>query len=124
MRTRNIRNIVYSMLFLLIAGIGITMAGDGEQRKYLASDKEFYLPEAELAFLRPGLKLKIQSVAISGLEVSVTFRIADDQDQPLDRLGIETPGTVSTSWQLARIKPGGTQYTAYTTRTQTSPING
>src|SRR3990172_12334014 len=111
------RKVVYALLALLLVGVGITIAGDGVERKYLSSEKEFYLTEAELSWLRPGLNLKIQSVEVTAPNVSVTFRIADDQDQPLDRLGIETPGTVSTSWQLARIKPGGTQYTAYTTRT-------
>ncbi len=61
---------------------------------------------------------------VSGSTVSATFRISDDQDQPLDRSGIETPGTVSTSWILARINPGDTQYTSYTTRLQTSTITG
>ncbi|MBI1954884.1 MAG: OmcA/MtrC family decaheme c-type cytochrome [Acidobacteria bacterium] len=119
-----VRKLFYAFLALFLIGISITVAGDGVQRKYLPSDKEFYLNEAEVAWLRPGVNLKIQSVAVSGSDVSVTFRIADDQDQPLDRLGIETPGTVSTSFILARIKPGDTQYTSYATRTQTSPING
>ena len=119
-----IRKLFYAFLALFLIGISITVAGDGVQRKYLPSDKEFYLNEAEIAWLRPGLNLKIQSVEVSGSTVAVTYRISDDQDQPLDRLGIETPGTVSTSWQLARIKPGDTQYTAYTTRTRTNQVTG
>ena len=119
-----IRIVWYSFAFLFLAGITITIAGDGVQRKYLPSEKEFYLTEAEIAWLRPGLKLKIQSVAVSGSDVSVTFRIADDQDQPLDRLGIETPGTVVLGFVLARINPGDTQYTAYTTRTRTNQVTG
>ena len=118
------RMLGYSFALLFLVGVGITIAADGVQRKYSSSDKEFYLSEADLAFIRPGIQLKIQKVEVSGSDVSATFRIADDQDQPLDRLGIETPGTVSTSWILARIQPDDTQYTAYTTRTQTSPITG
>ncbi|MBI4441786.1 MAG: hypothetical protein HY649_00265, partial [Acidobacteria bacterium] len=118
------RSVLYSFVLLLLVGVGITIAGDGVDRKYLSSDKEFYLTEAELSWLRPGLNLKIQSVEVAAPNVSVTFRIADDQDQPLDRLGIETPGTVSTSWILARIKPGESQYTSYAIRTPTSPITG
>src|SRR3990172_8471040 len=108
------RSFLYAFFAVVLAGVGITIAGDGLKPKYTDSEKEFYLTQAELSWLRPGLNLKIQSAEISGSDVSVTFRIADDQNQPLDRLGIETPGTVSASWQLARINPGDTQYTAYT----------
>ena len=116
--------LLYCFVFLLLAGVGITIAGDDAQRKYLSSDKEFYLTEAELAWLRPGLNLRIQNVEISGSTVTATFRISDDQDQPLDRLGIETPGRVVLGFVLARINPGDTQYTAYTTRTRNSPVTG
>jgi OmcA/MtrC family decaheme c-type cytochrome len=42
----------------------------------------------------------------------------------LDRLGVVTPGSVSTSFVAAYIPQGQSQYVAYTTRTQTSPITG
>lgn len=118
------RKLYYAFVLLILVGVGITGSGEGVQNRYLASDKEFYLSEAELAWLRPGLNLKIQSVEVSGSSVSVTYRIADDQDQPLDRLGLETPGRVVFGWVLARIKPGDTQYTAYTTRTRTNQVTG
>ncbi|MBI4442520.1 MAG: OmcA/MtrC family decaheme c-type cytochrome, partial [Acidobacteria bacterium] len=118
------RIFLYSFVFLLLVGVGMTTAGDGVQPKYLSSEKEFYLTEAEVSWLRPGLNLKIQSVEVAAPTVSVTFRIADDQDQPLDRLGIETPGTVSTSFLLARIKPGESQYTSYASRSVASTISG
>jgi OmcA/MtrC family decaheme c-type cytochrome len=120
----NGRKGAYAIFLLILLGMAITGAGEGMQRKYLRTEKEFYLTQAELAWVRPGLGLEIQSVAVNGAEVSVTFRIADDQGQPLDRLGIETPGMVTTSWILARINPGDTQYTAYTARVQQSPITG
>ncbi|OFW17184.1 MAG: hypothetical protein A3H27_17885 [Acidobacteria bacterium RIFCSPLOWO2_02_FULL_59_13] len=118
------RSVLYSFVLLLLVGVGITIAGDDAQRRYLSSEKEFYLTEAELAWLRPGLNLRIQNVEISGSTVTATFRISDDQDQPLDRLGIETPGTVSTSFLLARIKPGETQYSNYVVRNVSSTISG
>ena len=114
----------YAIFFLILLGIAVSGVGEGVGRKYLRTDKEFYLSPAELAWVRPGLGLEIQSVTVSGDQVSATFRILDNEGQPLDRLGIETPGTVSTSWILARINPGDTQYTAYTARVQQSPITG
>ena len=109
------RKLIYCFSLLLLAGIAITGTGKDIQERYLSSDKEFYLSEADLAWIQPGLQLKIQKVEVSGSDVTVTFRISDNQDQPLDRLGIETPGSVSTSFLLARIKPGDTQYTSYRT---------
>ena len=116
------RKLILCLFLLIIAGVGIIGAKDG--RKYLRSEKAFYLTEAELIWIRPGLNLDIQSVEVSPPSVAVTFRISDDKEQGLDRLGIMTPGEVSTSFILARIKPGDTQYTSYATRTATSSITG
>ena len=74
--------------FLLVVFLGVGLTGTGEElaQKYSPNEKEFYLTEAEVAWLRPGLKLTIQGVEFAPPNVYVTFRIADDQDQPLDRL--------------------------------------
>ncbi|OFV91924.1 MAG: hypothetical protein A3H28_08530 [Acidobacteria bacterium RIFCSPLOWO2_02_FULL_61_28] len=118
------RKIVYAFLALLLVGVGITTAGDGLKPKYQDSEKASYLSEADLEWIEPGLKLEIRDVGFSPPNVIVTFRISEDRNRGLDRLGIETTGAVSTSFQLARIKPGDTQYTAYTVRTRTSRITG
>lgn len=123
MKSQKFFYVLFSLLLLL--GIGLTKAGDGLQPKYQNSEKAFYLTEPDLNFIRPGLKLTIQRVEFDPLpNVNVTFRIADDKDQGLDRLGIQTPGVVSLNFVLSRIKPGDTQYTSYITRVQTSPITG
>lgn len=88
-------------------------------------DKEYYLTDAQLLFIRPGLELEILDVAIpEDLRTVVTFSIQDPRGLPLDIDGIFTPGPVSASFILARIPAGENQYVAYTTRTQTSPITG
>ncbi|HWP85936.1 MAG TPA: OmcA/MtrC family decaheme c-type cytochrome [Terriglobia bacterium] len=91
------------------------MAEENDEPKYNASQKEFYLNQADLAFVQPGLHIDIQGVEVSGTTVIVTFRITDNNNQGLDRLGIETPAAVTTNWVLARINPGDTQYTSYRT---------
>ena len=57
----------------------------------------------------------------------MTVKYTDNLDQPLDRLGILTPGAVSSSFILAYLpasKAGEvTDYVAYTTRTVTTPAN-
>jgi OmcA/MtrC family decaheme c-type cytochrome len=83
---------------------------------------EFFLDDEGIAYIRPGLKIKVNSITIGADRkpvVDVTF--TDDLDQPLDRLGKQTPGAISMSFILASYDPATRLYTSYTTRTQTSP---
>ncbi|MBI3935213.1 MAG: OmcA/MtrC family decaheme c-type cytochrome [Acidobacteria bacterium] len=114
------RRVVSAVLLLILMVIG-ARAAEYDGPKYDPSQKEFYLSEAEMAFIQPGLNLQIQSVEVSGSTVIVTFRITDNNNQGLDRLGVETPGSVSTTWVLSRINPGETQYTSYRTNAVGQP---
>jgi hypothetical protein len=92
---------------------------------YTEADKEFYLTETEVAFIRPGLVMEILDVVIpADLQPEVTFKLTDPAGLPLDREGVFTPGAVSTSFILSFIPAAGEAYIAYTTRIQTSPITG
>jgi hypothetical protein len=96
--------------------------GDGA---FTEVDKEFYLTEAELSFIRPGLVLEIIDTGIpADLQPEVTFKITDPAGLPLDREGIFTPGPVSTSFILSFIPAGEEAYVAYTTRVATAPDTG
>jgi OmcA/MtrC family decaheme c-type cytochrome len=105
----------YSIARFLLGfiGLGIIITDGAEKSSYKPGEKAFYLTEAQIAFIRSGLKLQIQKVEFSPPKVNVTFRIADDQDQGLDRLGIDTAGPINIGYTLARIKPGDQQYTSY-----------
>ena len=87
--------------------------------------KAFYADPKVIAFVRPGLAVSIESaqIAVDGT-ITAKFKLTDPQGLPLDRAGVTTPGAVSTSWIAATIHKGDEQYTAYTTRTQKSPITG
>ncbi len=87
-------------------------------------DLAYYLDENLVNFVRPGFKVKIVSASIQDSKLSVRFTITDPKGLPLDRDGITTPGTISTSFIAAYIPQGKTLYTAYTTRSATSPITG
>lgn len=91
--------------------------------KWSAADRAFYLSDREANFIRPGLVLKILDAQIetSGV-IRARVRIADPQNQPLDREGIVTPGPIAISFVVGVIPAGQTQYTSYITRVQTSPI--
>jgi len=92
---------------------------------YTTKDSEFYLTPEQLLFIRPGLVLEILDVVIpADLLTEVTFKLTDPSGLPLDRLGVYTPGPVSTSFILANIPEGEDAYYAYTQRIQTSPITG
>ena len=107
---------------LLLASMYLVSA-DGPE--YTTDQKEFYADAAQVAFVRPGLVLKIVSATIaSDGTVQVRYTVTDPKGLPLDRLGVYTPGTVGSSFILASIPKGKTQYVSYTTRTVTSPITG
>jgi OmcA/MtrC family decaheme c-type cytochrome len=100
---------------------GAKPEGNGYTKQQLG----YYLDPNQVSFVRPGLKFVIQTVIIGAdNRIRVTYLITDDRGLPLDRLGIVTPGAVSTSFVAAHIPQGQSQYVAYTTRTQTSPITG
>jgi OmcA/MtrC family decaheme c-type cytochrome len=108
---------------LVLAGAFYLVSAD--RPAFTVMDKAYYADANLVAFVRPGLAFKITSVTVaSDGTVKARFTITDPRGLPLDREGVYTPGTVSTSFILARIPAGEKQYVAYTTRTQTSPITG
>ena len=122
MRNSMIRNAVQAggVVALLASSVALVSAPKPAFNKH---QKAFYADPSVLAFVRPGLVTKIQSALIgSDGTITVTFSLSDPKGLPLDRTGTNTPGPVSTSFIAATINKGDEQYTAYTTRTQTSPI--
>jgi OmcA/MtrC family decaheme c-type cytochrome len=112
-----------ALALMLVAGSILLLSQT--KSPYTERDKAFYADEALVNFVRPGLVFKIEGHEIaSDGTVKVRFRITDPRGLPLDRLGIQTPGTVASSFILARIPSGQRQYVSYTVRTQTSPITG
>jgi OmcA/MtrC family decaheme c-type cytochrome len=92
---------------------------------YPVSTLEHYLTQEVFDYVRPGFNIRINSVTIpADLRPVVDLSFADDLHQPLDRIGEVTPGSLSISFILAWWDPVARHYTAYTTRTVTSPITG
>lgn len=108
-------------LILLLGCAGFVYAGKSPDKIVRISA----LSEAQVNFVRPGLVIKILSAEIAADgTIRTRFKLTDPRGQPLDRLGVETPGPVSVSFIAAYIPRGADKYVAYTTRTQTSPITG
>src|SRR5450759_5015473 len=92
---------------------------------YESSHKEFYLAADQTTWIRPGYVIKVNSVTIGAdRKPVVDVNITDSAGQPIDRLGVLTPGPAGTSFIVAWWDPAKRYYTAYTTRSQTSPITG
>jgi OmcA/MtrC family decaheme c-type cytochrome len=115
------RPVVILTAAILLLGCAALISGTIS--KFTTADKAFYLDEKDVNFVRPGLVVKILSAEIAPdgtAKARVSF--ADLRGLPLDRLGIQTPGTIGASFILATIPKGETLYRTYTTRVQTSPI--
>ncbi len=88
---------------------------------YAPQQKEFWLSADEFGYIRPGLKITINSITIPENRkpvVDVTY--TDDLGQPLDRNGKVTAGPITMNFVLAWYDSGERQYTSYTTRQRTS----
>jgi OmcA/MtrC family decaheme c-type cytochrome len=85
---------------------------------------EHYLNDDGIAYIRPGLKIKVESITIgTDRKPVVELTLTDNFDQPLDRLGKTTPGVISMSFILAWYDPDTRVYTSYTTRSVTTPAS-
>ncbi len=101
------------------------VTGDRSQALYSPSQVEYYMTDEEIAYVRPGFNIEVDSVQIpaDGHPV-VELSFYDDFEQPLDREGKVTPGELSINFILARYNASSYDFTAYTTRSVTSPITG
>ena len=115
-------------MLLVLAGSLAFASGRSDlppQDRYSPLAREHYLTAEDAEYVRPGLNITLNSITIpADLRPIVDLTLKDDLDQPLDRLGRVTPGPISLSFILSWWDPVGRNYTAYTVRTQTSPITG
>ncbi|MBZ5603239.1 MAG: OmcA/MtrC family decaheme c-type cytochrome [Acidobacteriia bacterium] len=109
----------------LVAVVALSLSGDTQKHQYSPRDLAYYADAATVNFVRPGLVFKVTSAQIaSDGTIAATISVTDPQGLALDRLGVTTPGAVSISLIAATIPKSQEQYTAYTTRSQKSPITG
>ena len=90
--------------------------------QYSSASKEFYMTADEIDYIRPGFHVTVNSITIppEDRRPVVDYSFTDDLNQPLDRKGQVTPGSLSVNQVLAVWDAGTRYYTAYTTRVQTS----
>ena len=105
---------------LRVLGIILLVAASlfsAPQKPYSKHDKAFFLPDATVQFVRPGLTITVNSAKVaSDGTITVLYTLTDPNGLPLDSAGVTTPGTISVSYVAAMIpNKGQEQYTAYTT---------
>ncbi len=118
------RNKKLLMLAIGVAAIGaLSAATNVKSVNYSPFDKRSYLTREQIAFVRPGLDLRVRGITVGeDRRVRVEFTVADDRGLPLDLNGVFTPGPIRARFLLAYIPPGENHYISYTTRNVTSPI--
>jgi OmcA/MtrC family decaheme c-type cytochrome len=92
---------------------------------YTADQYEYYLTNEGIAYIRPGVKIRL--VSITNLEAGkkpvVEFYLTDNFDQPLDRAGKITPGPIAPGFILSKWTPETREYVTITTRTRSGVTN-
>lgn len=120
-KTRSVSFTRIVAILICVAGFAVT--GTAPKHRFTEHEKAFYADSQTLAFVRPGLVLKITSADISSDGViRVRFKLTDPQGLALDRTGVNTPGPVALSFVAGFIPSGDRQYRTYTTRVFT-PAN-
>jgi OmcA/MtrC family decaheme c-type cytochrome len=91
---------------------------------FVTTDIEYYLGDDGIAYVRPGLTVKVNSIQIgTDRRPVIDVSIMDNFGNPLDRAGKITPGAIGLSFILASWDPATGRYTSYTTRNVTTPAN-
>ena len=104
----------------------IELGSLGTTRLGLHAPREgIYADPAQVAFVRPGLRISVVSANIaSDGTVGVDYKLTDPDGAPLNRSGIATPGSITLSFLAAYIPARGEQYTSYIVRTVTAVSGG
>ncbi len=110
---------------LFTAVVALCLTGETKRNHYGPRDKGFYLDQATLDFVSPGLVITINSAQISSAGViTVSYGLADPNGLPLDATGATTPGVISLAYVASYIPKGQEQYVAYTTESATGAALG
>lgn len=110
---------------LLLAAGSPAQSGKRQLPKSTPQMKEYYLSKKDQLYVRPGLTMDLYQVEIGAdRKPVVSLLLKDEAGKPLDRLGLETPGVISISFILASYNQETGEFSAFTTRVQTSTING
>jgi hypothetical protein len=96
--------------------VAVTLTGS-QKRTPSPHEKAYYLQQAVLDYVLPGLVVTINSASIaSDGTITTVYTITDPNGLPLDAAGVNTPGAVTLGLIAAVLPNNQEEYTAYTTR--------
>jgi OmcA/MtrC family decaheme c-type cytochrome len=97
--------------------VAVSLVGAQTKRHFSPREKAFYADAATVEFVNPGLAITVTGATIAANgTITVQYTLTDPTGLPLDSAGVNTPGTISTSFVAGYIPNGQEQYTAYTTK--------
>ena len=106
----------YAVVLGVIAG-SVALVSADRKAGFSPHDRAFYADPALIEYVQPGLNITVVSAKITSAGViSVDYTLTDPNGAPLDRTGVVTPGTISTSFLVAYIPSGQAQFASYITR--------
>jgi OmcA/MtrC family decaheme c-type cytochrome len=109
-----------SMAVASIVLVAAALSSD-ETPAFRSTEKAYYADDAKVAFVRPGLVMKVTKGEISADgTIKATVKFTDPKGMPLDREGIQTPGPITVSFLIGYIPADATQYVSYITRVRVS----
>jgi OmcA/MtrC family decaheme c-type cytochrome len=118
-----VRTAIRCAVTLAVISSSLLLMSETKKAGFTKHDKAYYADPAVVQYVLPGFNISIVSGKIaSDGTISVDYKISDPNGAPLDLTGVSTPGTISVSFLCSYIPAGQSQYVAYTTRIQTSPI--
>jgi OmcA/MtrC family decaheme c-type cytochrome len=111
----------YGLILAVVAGAAVLSSAERNHNGLTPRQKAFYANDSTINFVRPGLTITIVTAKIDASgTATVDFKITDPKGLGLDRLGVTTPGAVSTSFLIGSIPKGQTQFNSYATRSRAS----
>jgi len=121
MRIPAVSKLGRSVLALAAVAGSFVLFGEARKTNFTVHEKAYYADPAVVAYVQPGLNFQIVSASIAkDGTISVDFKTTDPNGVALDRTGVTTPGAISTSFLVAYIPKGQTQFASYITRTVTA----
>jgi OmcA/MtrC family decaheme c-type cytochrome len=100
--------------------LAVSLVSAQERRHFSPREKAFYADAETVQFVNPGLAITVTGATIAANgTITVQYTLTDPTGLPLDSAGVNTPGTISTSFVAGYIPNSQEQYTAYTTKVAT-----
>ena len=114
----------YTLVLGAVAA-SVVLLGAVKKNNFSIHEKAYYAAPSLVAYVQPGLVFKVVSATVTANgTISVDFKTTDPNGAALDRTGVITPGTVASSFLIAYIPKGQTQFTSYITRNVTAAVGG